>query len=197
MAAPGHRHRRHVHVSRPRRQRRAEIPHPDGDRAGSRPGGDRQHRDDLLEFHRIDEPYQPGDLVVLCTDALADWALRSEESGSPPTWSAYWDMPQADWEVEIKSLRDDRQIRFDDTTLVLLRIAEETPPVPPPAALPAAESPPPDQDWTHTIEEISEQVGRQLSEGTVWAVKRLKTAGQAARSAIEKYLKQIGSDDRD
>jgi hypothetical protein len=154
-------------------------------------------RDDLLEFQRVDEPCLPGDLVVLCTDALADWALRAEQSGSPPKWPAYWDMPQAVWEGEIKALRNDRTIRFDDTTLVLLQIAGQSPPGPAPVALPAAEIPAPDQDWVRTLEEISGQVGRQLSDGAAWAVKRLKGVSQTARSAIEKAIRKIGSDDRD
>jgi hypothetical protein len=82
------------------------------------------NRDERLAFHRLDEPCRPGDLVVLCTDALADWALRQEESGNPPAWDTYWGMDASEWKERILSLRAEREIRCDDTTLLLLRIMD-------------------------------------------------------------------------
>lgn len=82
------------------------------------------NRDERLSFRRLDEPCRPGDLVVLCTDALADWALRQEESGNPPAWEAYWDLDAPAWKERILSLRAEREIRCDDTTLLLLRIMD-------------------------------------------------------------------------
>ena len=185
-------------------------------------------RDDQVKFHRMEEPCQPGDLVVLCTDALADWALRLEESGQRPPWQTYWDMPQPAWEEEIKSLRSQREMRYDDTTLALLRVADEDSIAPRPVAVPAAEaatgpcqsaaavpgpaaepppvpaagpvapaeSPSPAEHWVQRIGEVSETMGRQLSERAAWAAERLKEAGQSARSALKKYLDKIRPDDR-
>jgi hypothetical protein len=153
------------------------------------------NRDPMLAFCLIDEPCQPGDLVVLCTDALAEWVLRLEESGTLPSWPAYWDMPQAAWAEEIQALRNDRVIRFDDTTLVLLRIAEAASRTPADAVTPAVGLPAADPSWVETVEEISVHVGRQLSDHAARAVKRLKTVSQNARLAIEKYLKNRHSDD--
>lgn len=82
------------------------------------------NRDERLSFHRIEEPCRPGDLVVLCTDAIADWALRQEESGSPPCWEEYWERPESTWRDEILAMRTERQIRCDDATLGLLRITD-------------------------------------------------------------------------
>jgi hypothetical protein len=82
------------------------------------------NRDELLEFHRLDEPCQAGDLAVLCTDAVADWALRLEESGNPPAWETYWDMDAPVWRERVLSLRAEREIRCDDTTLLLMRIVD-------------------------------------------------------------------------
>jgi len=82
------------------------------------------NRDQRISFHRIDEPCRAGDLVVLCTDAIADWALRLEESGSPPSWEDYWDKPESDWREEILAMRAERHIRCDDATLGLLRITD-------------------------------------------------------------------------
>jgi hypothetical protein len=162
------------------------------------------HRDDQIKFCRMEEPCQPGDLVVLCTDALAEWALRLEESGRQPQWQTYWDIPQAAWEEEIKTLRTEREIRCDDTTLVLLRVADEDSIASRPAVLPAAEpaaqaaaAPCETSEVSKTtIEQVSDLVGRQLSEGAAWAKKRLKQAGQTASSALKKYLDKIRPDDR-
>jgi len=83
------------------------------------------NRDERLSFHRIEEPCRPGDLVVLCTDAIADWALRQEESGSPPNWEEYWERPESTWREEILAMRAERHIRCDDATLGLLRITDQ------------------------------------------------------------------------
>lgn len=85
---------------------------------------DRNH-DDLLQFKTLDVPILPGDLLVLCTDALARWALESQESGSQPAWESYWNMPPEAWREEILGLRDRGAIRYDDTTLALLRVAAD------------------------------------------------------------------------
>lgn len=84
------------------------------------------NRDDVLAFAKIEEDCQPGDLLVLATDAVADWALRRLESGSPPDWDRYWNMPEHDWQSEVIQLRDQRQMRYDDATLILLRLASRS-----------------------------------------------------------------------
>lgn len=83
------------------------------------------HRDEHLAFQRLDEPCEEGDLVILCTDALAHWALRQEEAGLAVDWEAYWDMDPAAWKERILALRSEREIRRDDTTLALLRIVAD------------------------------------------------------------------------
>jgi len=83
------------------------------------------NRDGLIRFDRFEEACLPADLIVLCTDALAEWALRQEESGRPPQWEDYWDMPERTWEEEILALRAAREIRHDDTTLLLIRVGGE------------------------------------------------------------------------
>ena len=85
-----------------------------------------QKRDHLLEFQSVVDVCVPGDLLVLCTDALAKWALGQSEAGTPVNWERYWEMPVESWQEEIAALRHDRQLRYDDTTLLLLRVVEET-----------------------------------------------------------------------
>jgi len=88
--------------------------------------------DHLLEFRRYDERCLPGDLLVLATDAIALWAVERQEAGDPVEWERYWGMSDETWRDEIFGLRSETRMRFDDSTLVLLRIIEETPAPPPP-----------------------------------------------------------------
>jgi hypothetical protein len=88
-----------------------------------------ESKDHLLEFKIIEDDCFPGDLLVLCTDALAHWALERWEAGEPVAWENYWDMPAEAWQEEITALRQGSRMRYDDTTLVLLRVVDETAPV--------------------------------------------------------------------
>jgi hypothetical protein len=85
-------------------------------------------RDHLLKFAAIDEPCRCGDLLVLCTDAVAEWGLRQSESGSTPDWASCWDLTEVQWCEQIEALRQQGEMRYDDATLVLLRVGgkEET-----------------------------------------------------------------------
>jgi hypothetical protein len=89
--------------------------------------------DHLLEFRTYYAPCLPGDLLVLATDAIALWAIERQETGDAVDWEAYWGMTDDAWRDEIFSLRSQTRMRFDDSTLVLLRVVEETPAPRPPA----------------------------------------------------------------
>jgi hypothetical protein len=80
------------------------------------------NRDHLLEFKAIDEECRAGDLLVLCTDAVAKWAMTLYEAGQAPVWDAYWTLAEEDWRDEISGLRRAGLMRYDDTTLVLVRV---------------------------------------------------------------------------
>lgn len=82
-------------------------------------------RDALVQFALLDELCYPDDLLVLCTDAVAEWALRGLESGDPPAWERFWGMTEQQWEREIAGLRQEQAMRYDDATLVLLRVKGE------------------------------------------------------------------------
>jgi hypothetical protein len=82
-------------------------------------------RDQLVEFRTLDVLCCPDDLLVLCTDAIADWALRTIAAGKPPAWDAYWEMTPPQWQAEVVRWRDRREMRYDDATLMLLRVAAE------------------------------------------------------------------------
>jgi hypothetical protein len=82
-------------------------------------------RDHLLEFAFLDEMCYPGDELVLCTDAVAEWAARSYESGDPPVWNDFWLMTEDDWRSGVAWLRQERQMRIDDATMLMLRVVDE------------------------------------------------------------------------
>jgi hypothetical protein len=86
------------------------------------------NRDDLVVFQRYEAPVADGDLLVLCTDALAEYYLRCHEAGSSIDWDHYWNLSEADWRQRIVALREARELRYDDATLVLVQLGEGNPP---------------------------------------------------------------------
>ena len=82
-------------------------------------------RDHLLQFAILDEMCYPGDELVLCTDAVAEWAVRCYEHGEPPVWSDFWQMSEDDWRSGVAWLRQERQMRIDDATMLMLRVVDD------------------------------------------------------------------------
>lgn len=78
-------------------------------------------RDDAIEFRFAEGELNPGDWLMLTTDALLGWALREREAGAPPDWNEFWHMSAEDFRTRVAALRDADAIRVDDTTLVLVR----------------------------------------------------------------------------
>jgi hypothetical protein len=170
------------------------------------------NRDELLEFQSFEALCRPGDWLVLCTDAVADWALRRRDSGDLPNWADYWTKTEAAWQEEVSALRNDRQMRYDDATLLLLRVSDGvTVPEPPEQAAPAAAEPAPEDpssppplpaaapqpDWAHKLKSFSEQLAEQMSEQVSRGMKKLKEMKGSAESAWRKYRDKSRSDDRD
>ncbi len=54
------------------------------------------------------------------------WALKALEDGNTLLWRDFWDMSQADWAAYVARLREDQRMRYDDATLVLLRVCDPT-----------------------------------------------------------------------
>jgi len=67
----------------------------------------------------------PGDAFYLMTDALAAWFLRSHEGGSSP-WREFDALAgeQSAFAAWVARLRDERAIRDDDVTLLVVRVVE-------------------------------------------------------------------------
>jgi hypothetical protein len=89
-------------------------------------------QDHLIEFQELHVTCWPSDLLVLCSDAVALWAMNRYEAGETIAWETYWDMPSEVWQEEIFAQREANLMRFDDTTLVLLRLAPITEDLSPP-----------------------------------------------------------------
>lgn len=83
------------------------------------------NRDHQLAFQAIDDDCLEGDLLVMCSDAIGKWAMTRMEEEDPPDWESYWDKPYDEWIDEIVSLRQAKLMRYDDTTLLLLRVGAE------------------------------------------------------------------------
>jgi len=173
-------------------------------------------RDGLVEFPSYEALCRPGDLLVLSTDAVADWALRQYEAGRTPEWGDYWDKSPEAWQAEVAALRNEREMRYDDATLLLLRVTDgmnvpEQPGRPTPAveAAPSAEptAPPPlpdaeqadadaPPDWAEKLKSLTDQVADQVSEQVARGMKKLKEVTESAGSAIKKYQEKLRSQDK-
>jgi hypothetical protein len=88
-------------------------------------------------------------------------------------------MDCAQWQAEIGQLRQSRQMRYDDATLLLLRVVEkaaEWAPLPLPAVA--------EEDWAKTLKEVSGQVSEgidRLSDRMLHGFQQLKD------KAVRKY----------
>ena len=101
------------------------------------------NRDDQLQFERLEISCRTNDLFVLCTDAVAAWALERQEQGEAVPWSRYWEISPEAWASEVCDLRMHSKMRYDDATVLLLRVSSTagTSPedyVPPSIVLPKA-----------------------------------------------------------
>jgi hypothetical protein len=168
------------------------------------------NRDELVEFKLLDEYCRPGDLLVLCTDAVAAWAFRLREAGSPPDWQSYWTMTEEAWRDEIAALRDRREMRYDDATLLLVRVTDgvtlpepddeatisgETATVVDRPALPPPAEALPESDWAEKLKSFSEQLAGQVSGRFAKGMKKLKEVKESAESALRKYQEKLRSKD--
>ena len=57
----------------------------------------------------------------------AGWTMRQLEAGLTVDWDSYWEMPLEQWQQWLVELRQQNQIRYDDSTVVLLRVGGPCP----------------------------------------------------------------------
>lgn len=79
-------------------------------------------RDALMKFATLDVTCYPDDHLLLATDAIAEWLYRRVEANVPPDWSMLCEASPSQWLDQINALRASREMRYDDATLLALRI---------------------------------------------------------------------------
>ena len=82
-------------------------------------------RDQSIEFQVVEESCRHGDLLVLASDALAKWMVQQIEAEAPVPWAELCGMTDEQFVGRIQELRAEKQMRFDDTTLLLLRVVRD------------------------------------------------------------------------
>ena len=70
---------------------------------------------------------QPGDLLLLVTDALAQCLLAQIESGESPNWWRLLTIDEDTWRQDIEKLRDRGAIVNDDCTMLVVQLPSEDP----------------------------------------------------------------------
>jgi hypothetical protein len=88
--------------------------------ASARRSGDR-----FLEFRSGEGQARAGDWFALASDAFLGWALRNYESGLPVDWTSLWELSDDGFAERVAAWRDQRAIRTDDTTLMLLQVTDD------------------------------------------------------------------------
>ena len=82
------------------------------------------------QFRHLEDRCRPGDMLILCTDAIGAWAMREYEAGRSVNWQRYRDDESA-WQADIMAYRNigpaevGNQLVIDDCTLLVLDIIPE------------------------------------------------------------------------
>ena len=122
-----------------------------------------KNQDANVSFDKLQDICLPGDLLVLCTDALAAWGLQLLENGSSPDWEALWKCAPGAWPSWIETLRNQNELRYDDSTLVLLRIGGgESPASPIDIDTTIGEDEEDDSDWAEDMGQRVTDVAHKL-----------------------------------
>lgn len=84
-------------------------------------------RDQGLEFQEFEWQADRGDLIVLATDAIADWVYKMVEAGEVVNWDDLSHLPDVQLAEYITALRESHWLKRDDTTLVFLGLGRSEP----------------------------------------------------------------------
>jgi hypothetical protein len=85
-----------------------------------------RNSDNSIDFSCTERNCQSGDLVILASDAFAKWLYQELHDGQTVDWEGLWHANQNHWSELVHTRRDlpnDRRMRVDDTTVVMLRMA--------------------------------------------------------------------------
>ncbi len=73
------------------------------------------------EMRFMEGDYQPQDLFIMATDAIAKWFLDRHEAGGKPWTTLLTLKNESDFATFVSDLREKSQIRNDDTTVIMFR----------------------------------------------------------------------------
>jgi len=104
-------------------------------------GSVRHRQDRTLVFQTFEAEYLPDDVLALATDALAAWIFRQVEAGKAVPWDEWAGMSDEEFATWLREVRKALAIRFDDTTLILLKAVTALLEPPPEAPQPAEAEP--------------------------------------------------------
>ncbi len=142
-------------------------------------------RDALMQFATLDVTCYPDDCLLLASDAVAEWLYRRVEADDPPDWSKLAAAEQAAWVDEVHSLRAAREMRYDDATLLALRVTAE--------AHPHAEPTPSGADADADVEAV-EPVHAPAAEEAIDAAVEGASPAKAALGQITDGLNQLADE---
>ena len=83
-------------------------------------------RDQDIELRMFESGILPGDVLLLATDAVSKWILSTVEAEERFDVESLWIIPLEQWESQIESLRANRALKRDDSTIVLLSLGDLT-----------------------------------------------------------------------
>lgn len=66
-----------------------------------------------------------GDRIVMATDAIAEWFYKQIDRGDKINWHAFENLSAEEWKERVRTMRNEDNMRHDDTTLLLLNIGEK------------------------------------------------------------------------
>jgi len=99
--------------------------------------------DGQLSFDTLGEVLAPGDELLLTSDAFAAWMMAGAEAGKSIDLAYLWDSDDEQFAAFVTKMREEKRMRFDDCTVVLLKLAPvesrsrvPVPPEPPKTAAP-------------------------------------------------------------
>jgi hypothetical protein len=77
---------------------------------------------------------RPGDLLVLASDAVAQWITSKTVHGEAIDWDAFWTWDWSEWTRRVQSFRNGQgpTMKIDDSTLLLIEIGTPPPIAPEP-----------------------------------------------------------------
>ncbi len=127
--------------------------------------------DAALKFQEFDWCCRAGDLLVLATDAVSEWAYLMQEAGETVNWDDLSRLPDSQMAQYLTDLRESNWLKRDDSTIVFVGLGRTEPFVSP-------------------VEEAGEEVGEQEQDETAEAT---APVAEPVAEAVEVELEAVSA----